>query len=160
MDQFTRGVWENVLNNNPQHLFVTASGNRGRVINKVNPILPCSLALPNVLCVASSNLHDKKSSFSNTGSTVVHVFAPGSHIYSTVSNNTYNNMSGTSMACPQVSGLAALILTMRSNLSGQDVKKLIEKNVQKKAQYTNLVTSGGLIDVAATIRAAKSGGIL
>ena len=64
------------------------------------------------------------------------------------------------MACPQVSGLAALIMTMRSNLTGHQVKELIEANVQKKTSYNDLVTSGGLIDVANTIKAVISKGAL
>ena len=58
------------------------------------------------------------------------------------------------MACPHVSGLAALIWTMRSDMNGQDIRNLIESNVQKKNAYTGLVSSGGIIDAAKTIRAA------
>ena len=61
------------------------------------------------------------------------------------------------MACPQVSGLAALIMTMRDGMTAQEIRQVIEENVQKKDQYTDLVSSGGLIDVGATIKALKSG---
>ena len=60
------------------------------------------------------------------------------------------------MACPHVSGLAALIMTMRDGMSAVEVRQLIEDNVQKKSQYTDLVSTGGLIDVGATIKALKS----
>ena len=60
------------------------------------------------------------------------------------------------MACPQVSGLAALIMTMRDGMSAPEIRQVIEDNVQKKSQYTELVSSGGLIDVGATIKALKS----
>ena len=109
--------------------------------------------------MASSTQADQKSSFSNYGKDFVHVFAPGSSIYSTIPNNRYGLKSGTSMACPHVSGLAALIMTMRNGLNGKDVKELIEANVQKKSGYENLVSSGGLIDVSKTIRTLKDGGI-
>ena len=62
-------------------------------------------------------------------------------------------MNGTSMACPMVSGLAALVMSMRANLDGAWVKQLIEKNVQSKSQFRGLVTTGGLIDVDRTIKA-------
>ena len=57
------------------------------------------------------------------------------------------------MACPQVSGLAALVMSMRGNLTPAQVKQLIEQNVQKKSQYTGKVSTGGLIDVDKTIAA-------
>ena len=57
------------------------------------------------------------------------------------------------MACPQVSGLAALLMSMRGNLTPAQVKQLIEQNVQKKSQYTGKVSTGGLIDVDKTISA-------
>ena len=148
-------TWVNVLKNNPQHLFVAAAGNARTHMNKNTKVMPCSLNAPNVLCVASSDINDRKSGFSNYGNTVAHVFAPGSRIYSTMPNGRYRNLQGTSMACPHVSGLAALVMSMRSNLNGGAVKKLIMENVQKKAQYTRYVISGGLIDVQATIKAVK-----
>ena len=67
------------------------------------------------------------------------------------------------MACPHASGLAALILTMRDNLSGKDVRDLIEDNVQNKPKYECQVRSGGLIDLKKTILAVaqlSSGGII
>ena len=70
----------------------------------------------------------------------------------------YGYYDGTSMACPMVSGLAALIMTMRGNLNGSQVKQLIEQNVQKKSQFNGLVTTGGLIDVDKTIKVVIGGG--
>ena len=80
------------------------------------------------------------SSFSNYDSNYVHVFAPGSDIVSTVpiAKNSYAYMSGTSMACPMVSGLAAMMMSMRGDVSPAEIKELIELNVQKKAKYMAL----------------------
>ena len=50
-----------------------------------------------------------------------------------------------------------MIITMRDGMSGSDVRTLIEENVQKKSQYQDMVSSGGLIDVGKTIKALKSG---
>lgn len=55
------------------------------------------------------------SKFTNTGSTV-DIAAPGSAIYSTMLNDQYGYMNGTSMAAPVVSGAAALILQSRPRL--------------------------------------------
>ena len=151
-------LWSNVLQNNQQHIFVASSGNQNQWLNDNNKKMACGLDEPNLLCVASSNKFDGKSYFSNTGNVLVHVFAPGSNIYSTWLNGQYKYLSGTSMACPHASGLAALILTMRSNLSGQEVRQLIEDNVQKKPHYDGIVSSGGLIDMGKTVIAVKNGG--
>ena len=60
--------------------------------------------------------------FSNYAQKLVDVFAPGVDILSTVPGNQYERDSGTSMAAPVVSGLAALIMGYYPNLTAADVK--------------------------------------
>jgi subtilisin family serine protease len=68
-------------------------------------------------------------SFSNYGKNEVDVFAPGVNIYSTLpGGNKYGNFSGTSMACPVVAGVAALILEYFPDLSAEQLKYVIEKS--------------------------------
>ena len=67
--------------------------------------------------------------FSNYGKNEVDVFAPGVNIYSTLpGGNKYGNFSGTSMACPVVAGLGALILEYFPDLSAEQLKYVIEKS--------------------------------
>ena len=139
------------LLNNPQHLFVAAAGNNGVLLDSKRPYHPCTLRFNNLICVANSNKEDGKFSNSNFGK-FVHVFAPGTGILSTEPKNSYGKRTGTSMAVPHVSGLAALMMTMRGNMKAKEVKQSIMENVQKKPQYKDMVESGGLIDLAATIR--------
>merc|ERR1712038_1506753 len=150
-------VWDAVLRNNLDHLFVAAAGNSNMEISDSYKSMTCGLKEPNLLCVASSTKNDAKSSFSNYGKDYVHVFAPGSNILSSIPNGKYAKYSGTSMACPQVSGLAALIMTMRDNMSAHQVRQLIEANVRVKSEYASFVSTSGLIDVGATIKALKDG---
>jgi len=151
-------MWDAVLRNNLDHLFIAAAGNSNGFIDGDNyKPMTCGLNEPNLLCVGSSTRSDSRSGFSNYGKDYVHVMAPGSSILSCLPNNRYASWSGTSMACPQVSGLAALIMTMRDGMSAEEVRRVIEENVQKKDQYRDLVSTGGLIDVGATIKALKSG---
>ena len=68
-------------------------------------------------------------SFSNYGKNEVDVFAPGVNIYSTLpGGNKYGNFSGTSMACPVVAGVGALILEYFPDLSAEQLKYVIEKS--------------------------------
>lgn len=87
-------------------------------------------SLPNVVAVGAINQSYARANFSNYGDTL-DVVAPGVDIYSTTLNNTYATYDGTSFAAPQVSGIAALILSVNPNLTGQQVRDIIETTAQK-----------------------------
>jgi len=85
---------------------------------------------PDAICVGSTELanfngedYDRRSSFSNYGE-CVDVFAPGSQITSAAitGRDASSVKSGTSMACPHVSGMAAVILGHSPNLTPQQVE--------------------------------------
>jgi subtilisin family serine protease len=63
--------------------------------------------------------------FSNFGKINVDVFAPGVKIYATTPNNTYKLLQGTSMASPNVAGVAALIRSYYPKLSAKQVKHIL-----------------------------------
>ena len=63
-----------------------------------------------VIAVGSIASNGTRSTFSNYGDWV-DIAAPGTGIYSTIPDNRYADMSGTSMACPHVSGVAALLVS-------------------------------------------------
>jgi subtilisin family serine protease len=105
-------------------LFLAAAGNNGSN-NDQTPHYPSSYNVPNVIAVAASNRSDRLASFSNYGSGTVHVAAPGEDIYSTVPNRGYGSKSGTSMATPHVTGLAALIKARYPEIKGADIKQKI-----------------------------------
>jgi cell wall-associated protease len=63
--------------------------------------------------------------FSNFGKINVDVFAPGEEIYATVPNNKYKYLQGTSMASPNVAGVAALIRSYYPKLKASQVKHIL-----------------------------------
>lgn len=66
--------------------------------------------------------------FSNYGRKSVDVFAPGVDIYSTVPDQDYKRLDGTSMAAPVASGVAAVIRGTYPNLTAAEVKEIIMKS--------------------------------
>ncbi len=103
---------------NKGSIIVCAAGNA----NNSTPRYPA--AYNNVFAVASTGSTDVKSSFSCYGSWV-DISAPGENIYSTVPNNTYGYMSGTSMATPVTAGLCGLIWAKNPAMSPQAVLNCI-----------------------------------
>jgi subtilisin family serine protease len=84
---------------------------------------------PNVISVGAINQGNQKASFSNYG-TELDIVAPGVNIYSTTLGNAYDIRNGTSFAAPQVSAVAALVLSVNPNLTGQQVRDIIEQTAQ------------------------------
>lgn len=100
---------------------------------------------------------DMVSSFSNYGKVNVDVFAPGSEIYSSLPNNEYGLKGGTSMAAPNVAGVAALIRSQYPNLSAAQVKRiLMDSGLPIKAK----VTVGENKDVKSFSEISSSGKIV
>ena len=123
-------------------LFIAAAGNEGSD-NDEFPHYPSNYPTANIVSVASTTKTGSLSSFSCYGKTTVDVAAPGSAIYSTVPNNKYASLSGTSMATPHVSGLAALIWMHRPQLTMPQVKRiLLESATRVDALHNSSLTEG------------------
>ena len=113
-------------------LLVGAAGNDGnwRGIGD-NVIYPARY--DNVIAVAATKSNDNRASFSSTGSDV-ELAAPGYYIYSTDLNNDYTYKSGTSMACPHVTGTAALVIA--SGINDENANGRINDEVRQRLQET------------------------
>ncbi|MBP3569406.1 MAG: S8 family serine peptidase [Lachnospiraceae bacterium] len=104
-------------------LFITAAGNHG-IDNNATPMYPASLRLPNLISVAYINSDGELDPSSNYGVSTVDIAAPGQDIYSTLVGS-FGYSSGSSMAAPHVTGLAAMIYAYRDNIYPSQVKELI-----------------------------------
>lgn len=104
--------------------------------------------------------------FSNYGKREVDLFAPGVFIYSTTPDSAYDYASGTSMASPVVSGVAALIRSRYPDLSAPQVKDIIMKSTRPLPEQviepgtyelvkgTDLSVTGGMVDVVMAMKMA------
>lgn len=109
-------------------LFVAAAGNSG-TNNGVKPVYPASFELDNVISVTFVNPYGELSDLANYGTASVDLAAPGEDIFSTIVGN-YAFMSGSSMATPHVSAVAALIYSSYENIYPANVKELICNNIK------------------------------
>lgn len=135
--------------------FVAAAGNNTSN-NDVYPMFPANYDAPNVISVASSTSTDVLSYFSNYGASTVHLASPGSGIYSTFLGGTYTNMSGTSMAAPFVSGVAALIAREKPTMNGHQIRELLlDSSVSVTTNVNGNTITGKRLNVLNAVQSAK-----
>lgn len=134
-------------------LIVAAAGNDGRNIDQ-RPSYPASIAAPNLLAVASTDPDGGRdlSEFSNYGALTVQVAAPGGNILSTTNDGAYGVKSGTSMATPMVSGVAALAASVNPRLNASDLRALMTRGATK----SRLPVTAGYVDALDTVLSASS----
>ncbi|MCS7463450.1 S8 family peptidase [Paenibacillus doosanensis] len=131
-------------------VLIAASGND----NTETPGYPA--AYPEVFAVAATDSNKNKASFSNYGD-YVDAAAPGVSIASTYPHNQYAALSGTSMASPHVTALAALIRSVNPDLKNTEVMQIMRETAQdigpkgKDKYYGH-----GLIDVVAALKRAEA----
>src|SRR5213594_5069122 len=120
-------------------LFIVAAGNE-LSNNDTTPSYPASYSLSNILAVAATTRTDALASFSNFGRRSVHLGAPGSEILSTTPGNTYSIFSGTSMATPHVTGVAALLAAQDPTRDWRAIKNLILAGGDTLPSLVNTIT--------------------
>lgn len=134
-------------------IVIFAAGNENRDIS-----VPA--ILDQVIAVSATGPTGKKATYSNYGKWV-DIAAPGGEngaypmgdVYSTVTGNQFGQMSGTSMACPHVSGVAALVVSRYGGegftntklkeilLGSADYNKLYDVNPDYKARQVSALIS-------------------
>ena len=155
-------------------LLVHSAGNENDDID-VNvefpsPVYPGGQRVPNMITVgASARTNDQHlvADFSNYGRKNVDVFAPGNQIYSTLPGQQYGNKSGTSMASPVVSGMAAVLKSYFPSLTAPDLKRIIlqsavvyhtkvlKPGTRKEVDFAELSSTGGLVNLYRAVQMAS-----
>jgi len=116
--------------------------------------------LTNIISVMASNINDGRSG--NFGATRVMIAAPGVNILSTYPTHTgilYRDMTGSSMAAPVVSGVAALMMSARienhlPQLSPQQIISILMSTARQVTTAANANRAGGVVDAYAAVRMA------
>ena len=160
------GGFETALRNtiaatgNAGMLFVVAAGNGGADgvgdNNDFYASYPSNYDLPNVVAVTATDRYDNLASFSNYGAVTVDLAAPGVDIASTVSGGGYAYMSGTSMATPNVSGVAALAWSLKPNATYAQVRSALFSGADRLTNLTGKVATGARLNALGTLRAVGS----
>ena len=104
--------------------------------------------------VGSSTTDDQRSSFSNYG-TGLDIVAPGSDILSSVRGGSYESWSGTSMATPYASGVAALLFSQGLSRA-QVVNTMLTTAKDLGAPGVDTTFGYGRLDAAAAVAAAAT----
>ena len=128
------------------HLFVAAAGNNARDTD-AQPRYPSAYDHANIISVASTDRNDSRSSFSNYGVVTVDLGAPGSSIFNCFPNNSYNSISGTSMAAPHVAGTCALLWEQFPNRTYAEIKDAILNSVDPNADLNGRCVSNGRLNL-------------
>ena len=135
-------------------LIIASAGNGGD-----GDILTTETSYPaaydNVTAVAATDSSNNVTEFSNSGP-YVDIAAPGRNIRSTYNDGLYINMSGTSMSCPHVTGVAALVLAQNMSMTPSEVEYILTSTAtylgESESEFDNSY-GNGLVNASAAVAA-------
>ena len=169
--------WNNTSPSNTYNLvleYIATFGRNGKGIiityatgNDTNSVINTPSGLPSVLAVGASTSTGQRAFFSNYG-VGIDIVAPGALIVTTNINDDFVYSNGTSLACPHVAAVAALMLSVNPDLTREEVHKIICQTAYKLPNYTftndashpygswNEEVGYGLVDASAAVFMAMS----
>jgi subtilisin family serine protease len=113
----------------PDVLFVTSAGNSGDNPT-FNDAYPSGIVLPNLVSVGAVDKAGDEASFTSYGPTVL-LHANGHQVDSVVPGGKHIALSGTSMASPQVTNLAAKMLAVKPSLKPAEVIEIMRRTAER-----------------------------
>jgi subtilisin family serine protease len=135
----------------PEILFVAAAGNANQDSTFAEAV-PADIVLPNVITVGAVDKAGDEAPFTSYGPTVK-AHANGYQVESYLPGGDRVALSGTSMAAPQVAGLAAKILAVNPKLKPAEVIEIVVKTAERTADGRRI-----LIHPAKAVAAARATG--
>lgn len=127
-------------------IVIAAAGNSNREATGFSPANGAG-----AICVAAIDELSLRAPFSNrVGKIKMAVAAPGVSIHSTYPNNDYKSFSGTSMACPFVAGLVAVMRSQQPSLTTDEAYHILTNTGKRTAEIDQL---GPIVQPAAALRA-------
>jgi subtilisin family serine protease len=153
---FSQALFDAARRNRDAEVLLVAAAGNGNTDNDISPRFPANLDLDNVISVAATTNQDAKAGFSNFGATTVHLGAPGLGILSTlpfsVSPGGYGFFSGTSMAAPHVTGVAALAASFAPELGYHGLRTAMLDGVDPIASMQGATVTGGRLNAFQTLQ--------
>jgi subtilisin family serine protease len=118
-------------------ILVSSAGNDG------NEVIVWPAAYPKVMGIASTDLDDQRSGFSNYGAAIVTMAAPGEGVIVAYPGNNYASAWGTSFSTPLVSGAVTLLLQRNPSWSAAHV----ERELTRRAKGLSAELGAGRLDL-------------
>src|SRR5262249_49093064 len=140
------------------HIVVAAAGN-GHVNTDTTPNYPSAFNLDNIVSVAATDNNDQLAPYSNYGVNSVDLAAPGSAILSDNIGGGTILRTGTSMAAPMVTGVIALVWSLRGEWTYRNVIDQVLDTVDPLPQLSGKVGTGGRLNALAAIPVPPRGAV-
>lgn len=140
---------------NSNMLFVVPAGNDGIDTNDL-PIYPAAYDINNVISVADIRPDGNLSLTSNLGNNIIDIAAPGTDIVSTISENEYGYLCGSSCSVAFVAGTAALLYChAEEELSPASIIEILKDSSKKADSIDGKVESGGIVSLYKALNASE-----
>ncbi len=150
---YSRALYD-AINAQQNILFIAAAGN-SHADNDQGGFYPANYFLPNVIAVAATDHNDNIASFSNYGRRSVSVGAPGVNILSSLPGG-YGIYSGTSMATPHVTGIAALIKSQDMTRDWKAIRNLVFAGGDNVSAMNGITITGKRINAFGSLTCIDS----